>query len=248
MDNLLLGGCLAFIIFVAAFIRTLTGFGFALLAVPAMGLLLSPVDAVGLSLIFQIISGLPLALKGREAGEVKYAFKLASFTLLGLVPGLLVLLLLQPMVARLMLIASLLVSLFIITRGYRFAALPTLKDWLVVGLTAGFMQGVAAAPGPPVLAALHADSSLNRYAKRRVLAVFFTLTGTLSLPWVLMRMPDELKSLPLLGMLLLAMFLGIWLGERCFTRVSDRNFRQATVLLLWVALGLALQPLLGQLI
>lgn len=232
-------------VFFASLVRTATGFGFALLAVPMMGLVLEPANAVGISLIFQIISSLPIALQGLTRGEAWYAFKLVGFALLGLLPGLMILLVLPPVFARLMLVLSLLIALVMIAGKVTFKAELSLHHWAFVGLCAGFMQGVAGASGPPILAALHADTSITTVSKRRIMAVFFIFAGLLALPPILLNMPETVLDWTLFGLLFSAMLLGILVGQRVFSVMSAAAFRQATVALLILSLGLACYPLMS---
>jgi uncharacterized membrane protein YfcA len=232
-------------VFFASLVRTATGFGFALLAVPMMGLVLEPANAVGISLIFQIISGLPIALQGLSRWEAWYAFKLIGFALLGLLPGLMVLLILPPVFARFMLVLSLLIALAMIAGKVTFKAELSLQKWTVVGLCAGFMQGVAGASGPPILAALHADTRITIVSKRRIMSVFFIIAGLLALPPILLNMPETILDWELFGLLLSAMLLGILVGQRVFSLMSTVAFRQATVALLILSLALAGYPLIS---
>lgn len=232
-------------VFFASLVRTATGFGFALLAVPMMGLVLEPASAVGISLVFQIISGLPIALQGLTRREARYALKLVGFALLGLLPGLLVLLVLPTVIARLMLALSLLIALILIARKVTFNAGLSLFQWALVGLCAGFMQGVAGASGPTILTALHADTNITIESKRRVMAVFFIFAGLLALPPILLEMPETVLDWKLFGLLLGAMLLGMLAGQRVFALMSAAAFRQATVALLILSLGLAIYPLMS---
>lgn len=232
-------------VFFASLVRTATGFGFALLAVPIMGLALEPASAVGISLIFQVISGLPIALKGLTRREAWYALRLVGFALLGLLPGLMVLLVLPPVVARLMLALSLFIALVLIARKVTFKTELSLRQWALVGLCAGFMQGVSGASGPPILAALHADNSITIESKRRVMAVFFIFAGLLALPPIFLDMPEAVLDWKRFAMLLGAMLLGILVGQRVFSRMSAAAFRRATMVLLVLSLALACYPLLA---
>jgi len=232
-------------VFFASLVRTATGFGFALLAVPMMGLVLEPASAVGISLIFQVISGLPIALQSLTRWEARYALKLVGFALIGLLPGLLVLLVLPPVFARLMLVLSLLIALILIARKVTFKAELSLRQWALVGLCAGFMQGVAGASGPPILAALHADARITIESKRRIMAVFFIFAALLALPPILLDMPQTVIDWKLLVLLLGAMLLGMLVGQRLFSLMSAAAFRQATVALLILSFGLACYPLIS---
>ncbi|MBU2953915.1 sulfite exporter TauE/SafE family protein [Marinobacter sp. F3R08] len=243
----LLTAFLAATVFFASLVRTATGFGFALLAVPMMGLVLEPASAVGISLVFQIITGLPIAFHGLSRFEWDYALRLVGLALIGLLPGLLVLLLLPPLFARIMLVASVLIALYFIARRMTFKANLSFVQWAGIGLSAGFMQGVAGASGPPILAALHADSELGIASKRRIMALFFVFAGVLAVPPIMFSFPEELLDWKLVGALFLAMFMGFAAGQQLFSRMNANHFHRATVVLLVVSLGLACYPLIHEL-
>ena len=230
-------------VFMASFIRTATGFGFALLAVPMLGLVMAPSSAVGISLVFQIISSLPIAFSGLSRAELNYSLKLVGFSLIGLLPGLCALLLLPQLFARFMLVASLMIALFIIARRHTFQGELSARHWAGLGLFAGFMQGVSGASGPPILAALHADTTVDIASKRRIMAVFFLFAGLLAVPPLMLNMPNELLSMSLFGSLFVAMAGGIAFGQWVFSRMNARHFHAATVVLLIISLLLAVYPL-----
>ncbi|AOY86996.1 hypothetical protein BKP64_01715 [Marinobacter salinus] len=238
---------LAATVFFASLVRTATGFGFALLAVPMMGLVLEPTSAVGISVIFQIVSGVPIAVQGLSRDEWYYALKLVGVALIGLFPGLIVLLVLPPVFARAMLVASVLLALIFIARRVAFKAKLSFSQWAGIGLCAGFMQGVAGASGPPILAALHADVSIGIASKRRIMALFFVFAGLLAIPPIMLNFPEELLEWKFLGALFLAMLIGIAAGQQLFSRMDANHFHRATVVLLVVSLGLACYPLIRDL-
>ncbi|NQX94740.1 MAG: sulfite exporter TauE/SafE family protein, partial [Erythrobacter sp.] len=134
----------------AAFIRGLTGFGFGILLVPILALALSPVEAV---LAINIMAGglafTEIRMILREAE--RSAAVIGALVVVGTGPGLWLLSVTPPDIARL-LIALVALSAFVaILVPQRGAEQPGVMATTATGLSAGVLTGFAAMPGPPVV-------------------------------------------------------------------------------------------------
>jgi uncharacterized membrane protein YfcA len=232
-------------ILAAAFLRGLTGFGFALAAVPLMSLFLAPVVAVPLVICLQLAGNLfeiRTSLKQCHWPSLSW---LALGTLIGTPIGMLALALFPASAARLAIAAVTAAALLILTRGFAFKLVPGAHATLPVGTLAGLFNGLAGMPGPPVIA-YYMASPVSRIAMRASLNVFFLINAVIALAsalglglitWGIALC--ALAGLPL-------MFAGQWLGLRYFHRGSDRTHRLiAMVSLGAIALGAAVKGLSG---
>lgn len=227
----------------AAFLRGLTGFGFAIAAVPLLSLLLPPVLAVPLVVCLQLFGNL---FEIRTSLKECHWPSLSWLTLGAAIAtplGVLALSLISAPAARLAIAALTAVAVVILTRGLAFKAVPDARTAVPVGALAGLFNGLAAMPGPPVIA-FYMASPVSRVAMRASLNVFFLANSVIALGSALML---QLVSWPIAVYTLLAlplMFLGQRIGLRYFHRGSDGAHRRIAVCALAaIAVGAAIKGL-----
>lgn len=226
----------------AAFIRGLTGFGFGILMVPILALALSPLEAV---LAINILAGLlaftEIRIILREAERSAYV--ISALVVVGTAPGLWLLSLTPPDIAR-VLIALVALSAFVaILVPRRGAQQPGVMATTATGLSAGLLTGFAAMPGPPVVPYYVGRAIPRSVAKASMVGIF----GVSALAGVGSGAALGVLSVQLL-MLGLALFplvlLGNWMGSLAFGKVSDRLWRMIVGVVLGAAAITALVRLI----
>lgn len=226
----------------AAFIRGLTGFGFGILLVPILALALSPVEAV---LAINIMAGLlaftEIRLILREAE--RSAFVIGALVVIGTAPGLYVLSLTPPGLARL-LIALVALSAFIaILLPQRGAEQPGALATGATGLSAGLLTGFAAMPGPPVVP-YYVGRAIPRVTAKASMVCIFGIAAMAGIgSGAAIGVLDGrlvLLSLSLFPLVLL----GNWVGSLAFGKVSDAVWRSFVGVVLGAAALAALLRLM----
>ncbi|MFM7028748.1 MAG: sulfite exporter TauE/SafE family protein [Chakrabartia sp.] len=235
---------LAVIILGAAIVRGLTGFGFAILAVPLMGLVVPPTDAVLLAILLQTLIGPFGVSKALDHIDRKLVTSVALFAMIGTPIGLFVLAATPHEMARLMIagIALACFGTFLIKRAP--TPNPAMAHRAATGLAAGFLNGFAAMPGPPVILYFVRSGVTPMAARGSMILVFFAagIAGTTT---------AALRGLLTSHLLLVAaaafpmMLLGNHIGARFFGIVPERIWRATVVVLLCVATAGALTKLQG---
>ncbi len=234
----------------AAILRGLTGFGFAIAAVPLLGLLMEPARAVPLALTVAAFGGM---FGVRAAARVAHwpslrrlAFAAACATPLG---GL-ILKHISADMARLVIAAFTLAALIGIARrppvlAEGVAHVSSLARDLAYGFLAGLFNGLAAMPGPPAVA-YYMNAPLNRESVRGSLMGFFQFTGVVGViaaTWLgLIDRPTAI----LIGLGVPLFLLGNALGGRLFALGSETTYRRiALASLAAMALGSAIPAVRG---
>lgn len=225
---------LAIIILGAAFVRGLTGFGFAILAVPLLGLIIPPTEAVLLAIILQTLIG-PFGV-GKALGQIDrpVVAGVALCAMIGTPFGLWILANTPDDLARLI-IAGIAVGCFgtfLIKRAPTPNPAPLHVG--VTGLTSGLLNGFAAMPGPPVILYFVRSGVSPLTARGSMILVFFAAgiagTTTAALRGLLTGHVLWLSAaaFPL-------MLMGNHVGARFFGVVPERIWRALVVVLLCVA-------------
>jgi uncharacterized membrane protein YfcA len=226
---------LALIVLGAAIVRGLTGFGFAILAVPLIGLVIAPAQAVLLAIVLQMLIGpfgVRIALPHIDRPLVA---RIAALAFLFTPLGLWLLTRLDMATARLV-IAGIAFACFF---GFLIKREPTppkgALSILITGAVSGVLNGFAAMPGPPVILFFVRDQVPPLVARGSMMLVFFAaaISGTLAAGW------RGLLDATLLWLVVASfplMLVGNHLGTRFFGRVPERVWRGIVIALLGVAM------------
>jgi hypothetical protein len=214
------------IILTAAATQAVTGFGFALVAVPLLAAASDPRTAVvGVSLVGPLLS---VTMAARERASVRWrtAALALGAALLGMPVGLLVLRsaperALSALIAVVVLACTLLVWLDLrVGTGVRTVGM--------VGLLSGVLSTSTGTNGPPLVAAFQA-MGYDPGTFRATLAAVFAGTGVCSLAGFMVAgqvRPSALAT-GLVGAPAVA--LGWWLGNRLFARLDPVWFRRVVL-------------------
>lgn len=226
----------------AAFIRGLTGFGFGILLVPILALALSPVEAV---LAINVMAGLLALTEIRMIvrNAERSALLIGALVVVGTGPGLLLLSLTAPDVARLLIALVALSAFFAILVPQRAAGQPSALTTWATGLSAGVLTGFAAMPGPPVVPYYVGRAIPRATAKASMIGVFgiAAMAGIGSGAAIGVLNARVL----ILGLCLFPLVLfGNWLGSLAFGKVGDRVWRHFVGVVLGGAAMAALIKLL----
>lgn len=220
-------------IFAAAVLRGFTGFGFALAAVPLLGMFLPPKDVVPIAIVLQLLGSLLDIRSSTTSCHWPSLRWLMIGAALGLPLGVAVMVTIPAPAARLVISAITIFAVIILSRGFALPAVPGRGATSAVGFVAGVFNGLAAMPGPPVVA-YYMSIPVTREGTRSSLMVFFMMTSVvatiaaLSVGLVTM----EVIVLSVIG--LPAMWIGTKLGEIGFKYGSPEMHRRVSI----VTLGL----------
>lgn len=225
------------IVFAAATLRGLTGFGFALAAVPMLGLLMPPAQAVPVSMCIVAIGGAFGARKAMTACHWLSIRRIAVAAVLGTPAGVYLLKHIPAEAARIAIALFTLAAVFGVARagedGKPFSALRA----ILYGAVAGLFNGLAAMPGPPVVA-YFMSSALSREAIRASMLVVFQITVYTGLASAAALGLVKRETIVLAALSLPGFWLGNWVGARMFAAGSDQGYRRIALACL-VAMALA---------
>ncbi|MBB4749808.1 sulfite exporter TauE/SafE family protein [Actinoplanes lobatus] len=230
-SSMILGA--AGILAAAALAQAATGFGFSLLAVPLLGLVAGPVDAVvGSSVLACLINAVAVA---RDHGAVRWrtARTVLAAGLAGLPFGLLLLTVLPARSLTVLIAFCVLAGAAAIWRGLR------IRGGRAAMLTSGFVSGLLTTAtgvnGPPMAAAFSAMGLPPRQF-RATLAAIFMVVGPLGVAGFVLagQFTTRAGVIALAG--LPAVVGGWWAGDRLFARLTDPDlFRRVVLAALCVA-------------
>jgi uncharacterized membrane protein YfcA len=224
--GVLLAGALA--IFAAGLLRGLTGFGFAIAAVPLLSLVMRPALAVSAVLCLLVMGGL-LDVR-RMAGDTHWPSLrwLLVGALAGSPLGVLALSVVAPPVARLVIAGATAIAVVLLGAGLALRAIPGAVLTVLIGGLAGLSSGLAAMPGPPVIA-YYLSAPLDRATVRASLLMFFLGSSIISAATATWLGLVDLGALALAVLALPPMFVGTRVGLRLTQVGSEAAHRRIAI-------------------
>lgn len=222
----------------AAFLRGLTGFGFALAAVPLMSLALPPATAVAVAVLLQLLVGVRdvVALRGQYDRDA--LLRLSAGAILGAPLGVLGLSALSADQSRVAIAAITLAGLVVILRRPVAEPRPRPALALAAGGVAGVFSGLAAMPGPPAVA-YFLGTGAPAPVTRATLMMFFLVTNAVTAPGLALAHAVDRQALVLTALAFPALMLGTWAGDRAFRRLGHSQYRGLAIGVLAISALLA---------
>jgi len=230
------------ILFAAMLIRTVTGFGSALISIPLLSVFFGAKYAIPFITIYEcLIDLMILAKEGPSLKEdVAKAWPLLVTGLIGVPLGTEILILSSDRLLKIGMGVALIIFSIMLLWNVKLSHRRDVSRSAAAGLLGGFLCGSVGLPGPP-MAILLSSQGFEKNEFRRIIVIFLTAIDFLTFGyyiWVGLITVDmliqSLKFLP-------AMVLGFIAGSFAFDRVDEAPFRRLTlgvtlaagVLLLW---------------
>lgn len=227
----------------AAFVRGLAGFGMAILLVPVLALALPPVDAVLVTNFLAVFIGL-VELRRLLGGAERSALVISWWIALATAPGLMLLAMTPPDLARLLIALVALVAFAAVLVPAGAPMMPGRAATAGTGIAAGLLTGFAGMPGVPVVP-FYVRRGVPRGVAKASMLLIFTVAAAAGLVAGAAIGALEWRLAWLAATLFPLVLLGNWLGSLAFGRVSDRTWRGFVVAVLGAAALAALGKLLA---
>jgi len=225
----------AAIVALASVVQLATGFGFALVCMPALALVIDPHLAVLITLEVGMVGAFYQAVEGRQHVDRQMVARLLAAAAVGLPAGWWVYSLSSAAVLKFLIGLLVLSTVVLLARGFRLSRASTQVD-LTAGVLTGFLTTCTGISGPPIVTVLHARQVAPEAFRAMTSTVFsvldglavlvFVATGDIGWPLTLL----VLSTLPGLAA-------GAWIGIRARLLMSPQTFR-VVVLSLLAATGL----------
>jgi uncharacterized membrane protein YfcA len=214
------------IVLAASVIQAVTGFGFALVAMPLLQLVVEPHAAVVGGGLASLLMSLGIGWRERTHVRWSSALPLMAATGVGMPVGLLVLTTLDATALTVLTAVMALGCTILVWRGLRLP--PGRASVYGAGLVSGVLTTATGTNGPPLVAAFQA----MRYEPREfraTLAGVFSFTSVFGVVGFLVAGQVNRPSILVGTIGLPAVLLGWWAGNRLFTRIDAPRFRRVVL-------------------
>jgi len=218
-------------VFGAAFVRGYSGFGFSLLAVTSMALVLRP--AAIIASIFMMEIAASVSLLPSVWREIHWrALRLLWFgCLIGTPVGVQLLAALPVAPMKIALGIAVLAAAVLLWSGYSRKSMPTSAETVLTGSIAGLLNGAFGIVAPPVIVFFF-NSPAGAAVSRASLITFFIGTDAMGISFLAHQGLVTLNGFYRFLIFAPALILGQWLGARSFKSANPAEFRRYVLLLL----------------
>ncbi len=223
-------------IFGAAVIRGYSGFGFSMLAIVSLSLVMPPAEVIPSVFILEIAASLHLLPGVWRHIHWRSLGWLTTGCLIGTPIGVYALAHSPAAPMTLALSVFVIIAALLLARGFAISSLPGPATTCATGVASGLFNGGFGMGGPPVILFFF-SSPAGIATGRASLIAYFLITDLTGLAW---QSFHGLLAWPALGraiMFLPALIIGVWIGNRGFLTAEPTRFRH-WVLRLLIALGL----------
>lgn len=218
-------------VFVAGIIRGYSGFGFAMVAVTSMLLVLPPSQVVPTVLILEVLASIRLIPQVWENIDWYSLRWLLSGSFVGIPVGVFLLATIPPAPMRISISLLVLIAAILLMRGFAWKRMPGIGLILVTGVACGMLNGAAAIGGPPVIL-FYLSSPAGVTVSRASIIAYFLGIDAMCLVMAIIQGLTTFKTLKLTAFCLIPMLFGIAVGSRMFIKIDQVSFRRHVLTLL----------------
>ncbi|MCF7792821.1 MAG: sulfite exporter TauE/SafE family protein [Candidatus Cloacimonetes bacterium] len=229
--NVLIFGIIVFLI--SGMLQGLSGFGFSILAVPLITLIIPPRTAVPILMLYSIIINLVVLYSTRKSVDLKKIWILLAAGIVGLPFGAHLLVILDSSILKIFIGGVIIVFGLLLLMGYRKTLKHEKITMIPIGIFSGLLSGSISISGPPIIIFL-ANQDLGKHSFRGNLAIYFFLLNIFTIPvfWLNGLFTEDVMHYSL--RFLPGLLVGVILGNLFSHKVQEQHFRKFTLVLLLI--------------
>lgn len=209
----------------AGIVRGFSGFGFSLLSLTSLSLVLPPAEIVPAVFLLELAASLHLLPSVWHHIHWRAVSWLSLGCLVATPPGVLLLARLPAAPLTLALAVTVLLATILLARGYAFRSQPGHALTFTTGAASGFLNGSLGIGGPPVILFFF-SSPAGAAAGRASMIAYFLMTDVVGLGWQAANGLLGVETLRRALWLLPAAATGVWVGNHSFRRADPGEFRR----------------------
>lgn len=217
---------LIFAVCMAGFVRGFSGFGTAMIFIPLAASVTSPLYAILIMLSFDILGPVALLPRAWRDGEPRDVGLLSVGALIALPFGVYLLTRIDPVVFRWGVSVLSLVLLALLMSDWRYRNPLNTVATILVGVASGFLCGIAALPGPPVILSYMSSPRAPQIIRGNTMMYLFVVD---ILAFLVFTVKGLLVLLPLVIGVILSIPYAIagMIGTRIFDPEKEHIYRRA---------------------
>lgn len=230
----------AFAIFIASFFATVTGFGFGLVAMPLMSMVIPVKAAIICGLIFTVLLRIITMYNTRKAFSWNVVLITLFGSTIGMFPGSYVLKVISIAHLKIFLGVVLLIATFLMGRKYQLEVKNKTLGRLVAGFFSGFFGASTTVSGPPLVMYFLNEEMEKNHMRANMVWIFGISFMCMLVVNFFMGNMNNVTDWSVMIPMVPALIIGIVLGEKFFDRLNQELFRKLTLIIVCVGAVLML--------
>lgn len=228
-----------FILFFAASVQGITGFGRALIAVPFMALFMPADEVVIIMILMGVVSAIIMVWKNYKSAHIKKVLPLIIAGIIGSIVGVQLLKILPVKELKIIMGSFIIFSAIVLAMGLRVKFKKMIPAYTIAGFISGLTNGAISFGGPPIVLFLQ-NQNETKNSFRANLSVFFLmigLAGSINLFAAgMLTVPIALNAL----LLAPATVGGTYFGNFLSQRFDETIFRKLVLGILFISGAMAI--------
>ena len=209
----------------ASLVQTASGFGYGIVAMAVLPHMLPYAQATALSSLAATIMSSTVAWQNRQ--HIRFKIMLPALVTNIIVSSLMIILFVgkvDDILEKMLGVLLILLSFYFIFISNKISIKPTVRNGLIAGSIGGVGAGLFGIGGPPTIVYLLAALE-TKEEYRACISLHFAISGvTMGITRVFNGI-ITLQVLQYLVLALIALFVGIWLGNKIFRKLDDKSLR-----------------------
>jgi len=227
------------IVFFTAIMRGYTGFGFALISIPLLTMVIDPVVAVPTVLMLEVLGSLQLLPKLWRSAHLGSVGWLLIGAAVATPVGVYGLATLPADLMRLIIAIVVLLTTLGLATGFRLEGRPGVPAVLATGVVSGLLNGGAAMSGPPVIL-FYLGTGAAAQVGRASSMLYFFLSDSIAVGFAALSGLVQGPILSLTALMVPALVLGQVIGARLFASSLNAHYRAVAIIVLLAVSSAAL--------
>lgn len=228
------------IIFLSSIIQGITGFGFALLAVPLLTIFILPGEsqplftveqAIPILICYGLLTSLFIILKSHRHIKLKEIWVMILFGIIGIPIGYFILEAVDPDLLKLIAGFIIIIAAIVLMKGYVIKLKSYSLTSMIAGFLSGLLNGSLSMSGPPIVLFLSNQNVEKEYFRANI-TVYGIITNIIAIAIFAFNRKMNLHVLAYAGILTPALIIGVLSGIIISVKVNEKLFKKLTLLLL----------------
>lgn len=219
------------IIFSASLIQGMASFGFSLIAVPLLSLIMDLKKVVSILVIYSLIQNIIIFIQLRKNPDIKAIWPLLVTAVLAIPLGAKLLLVIDEKTLKLVIGFIVIIAALFLFKDIKIKIQNKKLQYVIVGFLSGTLHGSVSLSGPPIILML-ANAETDKTTFRSSLAFIFCIMGFTTLPIFYFNNLITFETLKYSINFSPALFLGTLSGITIGNKINERLFAKLTTVLI----------------
>lgn len=221
-----------FIILIASLIQGITGFGFALVAVPLLSLFIPEIKNITpLIVIYSLITNIIIVYKSRKYVEFKKIVPLIVFAIIATPFGTYILISFKAKTLKIIIGIIIIITALAMLKNFKIKIRNEKISYGVIGILSGILNGSTGLSGPPVVLFL-TNQGEKKDVFRANLTMFGFVTNIFAIINFIVQGIINRDTFTFTVVYFPALLLGVIIGIIVVKKISDYFFRLCTIYLI----------------